>query len=59
MVGWYWVINLYFLVLEVGRIVDAGPPLCRYLVAPNLEWLKFFEDIYADHPSNFFSSCLR
>jgi hypothetical protein len=31
--GRYLVINLYFLVLELGRLVDAAPQLCRYLFA--------------------------
>ena len=53
--GWYLVINLYFLVLELGRLVDAATPLCRYLIAPNLERTKVFDSIKVDNSSPFLS----
>jgi hypothetical protein len=56
--GWCLVIYLQFRVLGVSRIVEAAPPLCRYLFAPNLEWPNFFDGIKVDNPRIFFSSCL-
>ena len=55
MCGWYLVIYLYFLVLEFGRLVDAAPPFCRYLIAPNLESTKVFDSIKVDNSSTFLS----